>query len=121
MRCPNCGIEAKDGSLECPSCQIIFSKWQARDEQKQASQAPASQSQWSEGTSAGTIMTVLGLVVLAAVVAGLFFFKDVFAPAATKGVDEYVQTQKMGEEIQAAGERMASQMFQPAKKEQQSP
>ena len=26
MKCPNCGLEAPDGTAECPRCQIIFRK-----------------------------------------------------------------------------------------------
>lgn len=31
MNCPNCGHRQPDGTLECQSCQIIFSKWKPRE------------------------------------------------------------------------------------------
>ena len=30
MKCPNCAVPAPHGALECPSCGLVFAKWEAR-------------------------------------------------------------------------------------------
>lgn len=40
MKCPSCGREAAEGAADCGNCGIIFSKWAAREAQRQG-QPPA--------------------------------------------------------------------------------
>ncbi|MEK6646480.1 MAG: hypothetical protein AABY84_07390 [Candidatus Firestonebacteria bacterium] len=35
MKCPGCGFEQEDKTLECQRCQLIFSKWEERQVKKQ--------------------------------------------------------------------------------------
>lgn len=41
MQCPNCAAQVPDGSVECPNCQIIFSKWAKKQAVAPAPLAPA--------------------------------------------------------------------------------
>ncbi len=64
MKCPNCGIPAADGALDCPGCGVVFAKW--RPPQARLPDPPPYTA--GEGGSSGGyfwILLVTGVLILA--------------------------------------------------------
>ena len=68
MKCPNCGLEASAGALDCAGCGVIFAKFlaQREREKKEAaeflalSQAPAAPAPklWRGRVAAGVLLVI---------------------------------------------------------------
>ncbi|TPW21527.1 MAG: hypothetical protein FD126_587 [Elusimicrobia bacterium] len=95
--CPSCRTQAEDGAAECPGCNLIFAKWEARQAKAAApaegaaSVAPPSSPAGRSGLAGG-----LGTFVILAV-AGLAFYSH-----RTKATEAKVTLSPMGKEILAA-------------------
>lgn len=85
--CPSCWAQADHGAAECPSCRLIFAKWEARQSKAAAPTAPPAAPAGDSGLAGG-----LGTLVLLGV-AGLAFYSH-----RTKATEAKVTLSPMGEE-----------------------
>ena len=72
MKCPNCGCEAPHGTLDCPKCQVVFSKLEERAVRK-ALEAHTSSAK-EPVREASSPMTRLFVMFL--ITAGIWFFLE---------------------------------------------
>ena len=69
--CPQCQAAVNEADLECPKCGILFSKWKER-ESNVASGNLSKYASIANATSSEFNWTIL--IIVAIVVAGLFYF-----------------------------------------------
>ena len=83
INCPQCQAEVGDNDPECPKCGILFSKWKER-ENNVATGNLSKYSAIANATSSEFNWTIL--IIVAIVVAGLFFFVAQNAREALKDI-----------------------------------